>query len=63
MMKKMIMFLIFVCGVLPAHSQMMLIPMDLTQTDHLKSYGAAYWGLQNGVRIEWLLNYSFALLA
>jgi hypothetical protein len=34
-----------------------LIPMDLTQTDHLKSYGLAYWALEKGYRVEWLLNY------
>ena len=42
-----------------------LIPMDLTQTDHLKSYGVAYWALGKGYRVEWLLNYrsgSFLLL-
>jgi hypothetical protein len=34
-----------------------LVPMDLTQTDHLKSYGVAYWALEKGYRVEWLLNY------
>lgn len=34
-----------------------LIPMDLTQTNHLKAYGLAYWALQQGDRVEWLLNY------
>ncbi|MGB9742014.1 MAG: asparagine synthetase B [candidate division WOR-3 bacterium] len=37
--------------------QMILIPMDLTQTDHLKAYGIAWRLLQRGVRVEWLLNY------
>jgi hypothetical protein len=36
---------------------MVLIPMDLTQTDHLKAYGVAYRLLQRGGRVEWLLNY------
>ncbi|MBD3349614.1 MAG: asparagine synthetase B [Candidatus Eisenbacteria bacterium] len=31
--------------------------MDLTQTDHLKAYGVAYWALEKGYRVEWLLNY------
>jgi hypothetical protein len=35
----------------------LLIPMDLTQTDHLKAYGVAFHALQAGVNIEWLLNY------
>jgi len=34
-----------------------LIPMDLTQKDHLKSYGIAYWLLQQEVEVSWLLNY------
>ncbi|HEX9911165.1 MAG TPA: hypothetical protein VGA86_09775, partial [Desulfatiglandales bacterium] len=34
-----------------------LIPMDLAQTDHLKAYGVAYWNLQQGQNMEWLLNY------
>ena len=47
-----------------AHA-VVLIPMDLTQTDHLKSYGVAYWALEKGYRVEWLLNYrggSFLIL-
>lgn len=35
----------------------LLIPMDESQTNHLKAYGIAYWTLENGVLIEWLLNY------
>jgi hypothetical protein len=34
-----------------------LVPMDLTQTDHLKDYGLAYKVLKAGVNVEWLLNY------
>lgn len=34
-----------------------LIPMDVTQTNHLKAYGIAYWALEREVVIEWLLNY------
>jgi hypothetical protein len=31
--------------------------MDARQTNHLKAYGIAYWTLENGLTIEWLLNY------
>lgn len=31
--------------------------MDLSQTDHLKAYGLAYWVLAQGQSMEWLLNY------
>ena len=34
-----------------------LIPMDVTQSDHLKAYGIAFWALQEGHPVEWLLNY------
>ena len=35
----------------------LLIPMDDKQAEHLKAYGIAYWSLEKGVSIEWLLNY------
>ena len=35
----------------------LLIPMDDVQADHLKAYGIAYWCLQQGYKVEWLLNY------
>lgn len=34
-----------------------LIPMDDTQKNHLKSYGIAFWILQNDIDVDWLLNY------
>ena len=38
-------------------STQLLIPMDETQTDHLKAYGIAFWTLEHNVTVEWLLNY------
>jgi hypothetical protein len=35
----------------------LIIPMDLKQTDHLKSYGVAYWLLEHNGQVDWLLNY------
>lgn len=37
--------------------QQVLIPMDLSQTDHLKAYGVVHRLLQRGQHAEWLLNY------
>jgi len=37
--------------------QKILVPMDETQTDHLKAYGVAYWVLEHDIDLEWLLNY------
>ena len=31
--------------------------MDLKQTDHLKSYGVAFWVLEKNGEVDWLLNY------
>lgn len=31
--------------------------MDVVQTDHLKSYGVAFWLLERGGTVDWLLNY------
>lgn len=41
----------------PSLAQKILIYMDLQQQDHLKAYGIAYWALENGINVEWLLNY------
>jgi hypothetical protein len=48
-------FIVLLFNILQA--QFILIPMDLKQTDHLKSYGIAYWVLEQNVNVEWLLNY------
>ncbi len=34
-----------------------LVPMDESQTDHLKAYGLAYRALERGTRVEWFTNY------
>ncbi len=34
-----------------------LVNMDLKQRDHLRAYGLAYWCLEQGMRVDWLLNY------
>lgn len=39
-------------------SARLIIPMGKDgQTDHLKAYGIAYWALENGLEIQWLLNH------
>jgi hypothetical protein len=35
----------------------LLIPMDVTQSNHLKAYGVAYWVLKGDQSLDWLLNY------
>ncbi len=53
-----IFFLIFLLGIgLNIKANMILIPMDDSQTDHLKAYGVTYWVVENGLEAFWLLNY------
>jgi hypothetical protein len=35
----------------------LLIPMDETQTNHLKAYGVAFYSLSQSSEVQWLLNY------
>lgn len=42
-----------------ASAGMLLIPMDETQTDHLKAYGIVYNCLDRDQQAEWLLNYKY----
>ena len=41
----------------PLRAQMLLVPMDDTQRNHLKAYGLVYGALKDGQKGEWLLNY------
>ena len=40
-----------------SRAESLLVPMDLTQTNHLKAYGLAFHALQQGEVVHWLLNY------
>lgn len=49
--------LLTICS-LQGFAAQLLIPMDEeSQKNHLKAYGLAYWVLQGGGELEWLLNY------
>lgn len=52
-------FLVFVFLLLglAVKANNILIPMDNTQTNHLKAYGVAYHALKQGYEIQWLINY------
>jgi len=54
---KNIILLFFLLSVLPLKATQILVPMDESQTNHLKAYGVAFWTLENEITIEWLLNY------
>src|SRR5210317_1251796 len=40
-----------------ASANTIFIAMDQTQSNHLKAYGIAYWIIEQGVEVDWLLNY------
>jgi hypothetical protein len=46
-----------VLGSPPVTAQQLLVPMDESQTNHLKAYGLTFNALRDGYRGEWLLNY------
>ena len=56
-MKKYIVLVLTLCFKLNAWASYILVPMDETQTNHLKAYGIAYWVLENQQEVDWLLNY------
>lgn len=57
-MKKIFLFIFAIFFSLEIIAQdKILIPMDLRQTDHLKSYGITFHALENGMKADWLLNY------
>ena len=55
--KSLLFTFFFIFFFLGARASWILIPMDETQSNHLKAYGIAYWVLQNDVEVYWLLNY------
>ena len=53
-MRTILIFIFFSQFGLP---QKILIPMDQSQKNHLKAYGAAFWTLEQEINVEWILNY------
>ena len=56
-MKIIATILLMIVLALPSVAMKILIPMDESQTNHLKAYGVAYSVLEAGFTAEWLLNY------
>lgn len=50
-------FLAVLIVMVPLVADKLLIPMDLSQPDHLRAYGVAYRVIKSGVDVEWLLNF------
>lgn len=55
--RKWIAALVLLVATTGAWASRILVPMDQSQANHLKAYGVAFWVLENGVEVEWLLNY------
>lgn len=56
-MKRILIIAIIIFAGLRIFAASILIPMDQNQSNHLKAYGIAYWTLERGVEMQWLLNY------
>ncbi len=54
MRKALILLILLLIGTLGAE---ILVPMDITQTNHLKAYGVAFQALKDQHVVKWLLNY------
>jgi hypothetical protein len=57
MRNKVFLTIAFFVFFIHANAIQLLITMDESQRNHLKSYGVAYWVLQRDAEVKWLLNY------
>ena len=56
-MRKIVLILYLSVATVFSQAAYIVIPMDNDQKNHLKAYGIAYWVLQSGIEVTWLLNY------
>src|SRR5215217_5426289 len=51
--------MVAIVGLAPnaARAQHLLVPMDDSQTNHLKAYGLTFNALRDGNKAEWFINY------
>ena len=56
-MRKILLIIILLLELTSAQASYLLIPMDESQSNHLKAYGIAHWVLENQISAQWLLNY------
>jgi len=57
-MKRIVFLFLILCAVaLSSEAAYLVINMDEKQTNHMKAYGVAYWILEEGSTVDWLLNY------
>ncbi|MCK4906864.1 MAG: asparagine synthetase B [Spirochaetes bacterium] len=56
-MKKTVLILMILNFSIKMYASKLLIPMDVSQKNHLRAYGLTFWVLGNGLKGRWLLNY------
>jgi hypothetical protein len=56
-MARKLLLLLFLLSSWQGFANSILVPMDDTQSNHLKAYGIAYNTLQQNTELDWLLNY------
>jgi hypothetical protein len=57
MRRLIILFALAICLAIPAQARFLLLPMDGSQSDHLRAYGQAFSMLESKAEVNWLLNY------
>ncbi|MEY4930519.1 MAG: hypothetical protein RI909_1243 [Bacteroidota bacterium] len=55
--RALVCLLILLAFTTTSRANSILIPMDGSQQNHLKAYGITYFMLQQGIAVDWLLNY------
>ena len=55
--RKLSLLLLLCCIFISASASYILIPMDESQSNHLKAYGIAYYAIARDIKVDWLLNY------
>ena len=55
--KKILMMVLLAATICPLWATHLFIPMDLSQKNHLKAYGIAYFAVGKTIDVSWLLNY------
>ncbi|CAI8244884.1 MAG: Uncharacterised protein [Cryomorphaceae bacterium] len=57
LVKKLSLFLLFCSIIFSGKAAYIFIPMDESQSNHLKAYGIAFYAIERDVKVDWLLNY------
>ncbi|MBO3700483.1 asparagine synthetase B [Roseivirga sp. E12] len=56
-MKRILLLLLLTTVTSFSYANKILVPMDQSQSNHMKAYGVAYWVLSQDEPIDWMLNF------